>query len=57
MEDTRNGIEEVALLIYPFCTFRNFIFPSSFSFFFFIYVICYVYYSGQVTRRHEEIIK
>lgn len=32
---TRNGIEEVTLLIYPFCTFWNFIFFSSFFFFLF----------------------
>lgn len=36
---TRNGIEEVVtLLIYPFCTFWNFIFFS--SFFFFLFFIC-----------------
>ena len=36
---TRNGIEEVVtLLIYPFCTFWNFIFFS--SFFFFLFFVC-----------------
>lgn len=54
MKDTRNGIEEATLLIHPFCTFRNFIFPSS-SFFFFVCDLLFGT-SNETTREDYKII-